>query len=67
MMVWMAWRHLRSEAGADEDAPRGLRPLVEALLCCGGIRIEDNVRVTAAEPENFTRDAFAAEEAEPGR
>jgi Xaa-Pro dipeptidase len=27
----------------------------------GGIRIEDNVRITADGVENFTRDAFAAE------
>ena len=31
---------------------------VEALLPCGGIRIEDNVRVDH-EPENLTRQAFA--------
>jgi len=33
---------------------------VELLSRCGGIRIEDNVRVTEAAPENLTRDAFAA-------
>lgn len=33
--------------------------LVDRLLPFGGVRIEDNVRVTAGEPENFTRDAFA--------
>ncbi len=33
---------------------------VEELIPCGGIRIEDNVRVVAQEgPENLTRDAFA--------
>lgn len=35
-------------------------PLLESLIPCGGIRIEDNVRVTAAGVENFTRDAFSA-------
>ncbi len=34
--------------------------LVERLLPFGGIRIEDNVLVTADGIENFTRDAFAA-------
>lgn len=34
--------------------------VVEHLLPYGGVRIEDNVRVTDAEPENLTRDAFAA-------
>lgn len=34
--------------------------LVAQLEPCGGIRIEDNVRVSAGEPENLTRDAFAA-------
>ncbi|MEM7218906.1 MAG: Xaa-Pro dipeptidase [Pseudomonadota bacterium] len=33
--------------------------LIARLLPCGGIRIEDNVRVRTGEaPENFTRDAF---------
>ena len=34
--------------------------LVDSLASCGGIRIEDNVVVTDDEPENLTRDAFAA-------
>jgi len=34
--------------------------LVEKLLPFGGIRIEDDVHVTGGEPENLTRDAFAA-------
>ena len=34
-------------------------PKVEAFLPCGGIRIEDNVAVTADGVENLTRDAFA--------
>jgi Xaa-Pro dipeptidase len=33
---------------------------VEELKPCGGIRIEDNVRVLDDGAENFTRDAFAA-------
>ena len=32
---------------------------VEALLPYGGVRIEDDVRVTEGEPENLSRDAFA--------
>lgn len=32
---------------------------VNRLRPYGGIRIEDNVRVTAGDPENLTRDAFA--------
>jgi Xaa-Pro dipeptidase len=36
---------------------------VERLRPCGGIRIEDDVACTAGEPENLTRDAFAAVEA----
>ena len=35
-------------------------PAVEALVPCGGIRIEDNVLVTDDVPRNFTRVAFAA-------
>ncbi|HXA36446.1 MAG TPA: Xaa-Pro dipeptidase [Steroidobacteraceae bacterium] len=33
--------------------------VVDELKPCGGIRIEDNVATTAAQPENMTRDAFA--------
>lgn len=33
---------------------------VEALMPCGGIRIEDNMLVTDGEPRNLTREAFAA-------
>ena len=33
---------------------------VERFKPCGGIRIEDNVMCTDRDPENFTRDAFAA-------
>ncbi|HVC00672.1 MAG TPA: Xaa-Pro dipeptidase [Steroidobacteraceae bacterium] len=35
-------------------------PTVEALRPYGGIRIEDDVVTTAAQPENLTRDAFAS-------
>lgn len=34
--------------------------LVDALRPCGGIRIEDDVHVTASGHENLTREAFAA-------
>jgi Xaa-Pro dipeptidase len=34
-------------------------PVVERLAPCGGIRIEDNVAVTATGQENLTRTAFA--------
>ena len=34
--------------------------LIDVLSPFGGIRIEDNVHVTAGVPENLTRDAFAA-------
>ena len=33
---------------------------VERLAPCGGIRVEDDVACTNGEPENLTRDAFAA-------
>ena len=45
-----------SAAGADVDWPK-----VDALRPCGGIRIEDNVLVTATGAENLTRPAFARE------
>ncbi len=35
--------------------------LVDHLMPCGGIRIEDNVLVTESEPINFTRQAFAGQ------
>jgi Xaa-Pro dipeptidase len=42
-----------AEHHVDWDGVDWLRPF-------GGIRIEDNVRITAAGCENLTRDAFAA-------
>ena len=44
-----------SDAADDVDWPK-----VDALRPCGGIRIEDNVVVTADGAENLTRPAFAA-------
>jgi len=48
------------------SAPSALRLHIDAVHCVhrilrsyGGIRIEDNVRATAGDPENLTRDAFA--------
>ena len=35
-------------------------PLIDELLPCGGIRIEDNVLITEDGPRNLTREAFAA-------
>ena len=46
---------------ADSNAGRDVNwPKVEALLPYGGIRIEDNVLVTAEGVENLTRPAFEA-------
>ena len=45
---------LRNEPKADIDWAR-----VEALSAFGGIRIEDNIRVTGIGCENYTRDGFA--------
>ena len=44
-----------TSAGSDVDWTR-----VEALLPCGGIRIEDDVLCTTGDPHNLTREAFAA-------
>ena len=41
-----------AEHHVNWDAVDWLRPF-------GGIRIEDNVRVLAGDPENLTRDAFS--------
>ncbi len=48
---------------ALRDGPHGRQvdwDRVERLRPWGGIRIEDDVAVTTGEPENLTRDAFAA-------
>ncbi len=45
-----------SPAAADVNWPQ-----VESLTPCGGIRIEDNVLVTADGVRNLTREAFAAQ------
>ena len=51
---------LLNELRASEAGREVNWPLVESLLPCGGIRIEDNVLVTATGTRNFTREAFAA-------
>lgn len=50
-----------SSAGREVNWER-----VEQLAPCGGIRIEDNVVVTAAGTRNLTRDAFSALESRQG-
>ena len=49
---------LRQLKGTDGDQHVNW-DTVDRLRPFGGIRIEDNVRVTASNPENLTRDAFA--------
>ncbi len=51
---------LLDEARADGRGRHIDWPTVERLRPFGGIRIEDDVACTAGEPENLTRDAFAA-------
>jgi Xaa-Pro dipeptidase len=51
---------LLAEARADARSALINWPRVEALKRFGGIRIEDNLAVTANGCENLTRDAFAA-------
>lgn len=48
-----AWRHGKQRKLVNWD-------LVDELAPFGGIRIEDDVAVTEDEPENLSRDAFAA-------
>ncbi len=51
------------DALAESDAGKDVNwRKVDALRPCGGIRIEDNVLVTAEGVENLTRPAFAAEQ-----
>ncbi len=50
---------LLAAAHADQRRTHIDWDVVEELKPFGGIRIEDNVVTTAAEPENMTRDAFA--------
>jgi Xaa-Pro dipeptidase len=47
------WRHGRDRQQVNWD-------VVDALAPYGGVRIEDDVVVTADEPENLSREAFAA-------
>lgn len=47
------WRQRNGDGAVDWARVEQFRPY-------GGIRIEDNVVVTGADPENLTRDAFAA-------
>ena len=42
-------------------------PLIESLICYGGIRIEDNVRVLPKGVENLTRDAFSVIQTRGGK
>ena len=51
----MLLRELRTQPGGAEVN----WPLVESLTPCGGVRIEDNVLVTADGASNLTRAAFA--------
>jgi len=51
---------LLDEARADGRGRHIDWPAVERLRPFGGIRIEDDVACTAGEPENLTREAFAA-------
>ena len=50
---------LLDELRAQPDATVNW-PAIDALLPCGGIRIEDNVHVRADGVDNLTREAFAA-------
>lgn len=57
---------LLAAARADQRARLIRWSHVDALRPFGGIRIEDDLAVTAAGCENLTRDAFAAEHARSG-
>ena len=57
----------RSSPARESDAAADFNwPLVESLLPCGGIRIEDNVVLGEERIENLTRDAFRAVESGTG-
>ncbi|HUN27519.1 MAG TPA: Xaa-Pro dipeptidase [Steroidobacteraceae bacterium] len=51
---------LLAQARGDARAARINWPRVASLACYGGIRIEDDLAVTANGAENLTRDAFRA-------
>jgi Xaa-Pro dipeptidase len=51
---------LLNEARSDSRGAKINWPRVEALRKFGGIRIEDNLAITATGCENLTRDAFQA-------
>ena len=51
---------LLESARAGAAGPHIHWPTVERLAPWGAIRVEDDVACTNGEPENLTRDAFAA-------
>ncbi|MBR9910810.1 MAG: Xaa-Pro dipeptidase [Gammaproteobacteria bacterium] len=55
---------LLQEAHSDKRARLLNWPLIEQLIPCGGIRIEDDIAITPEGVENLTRNAFAAADLE---